>query len=197
MTTATWDELEKTESRRSGVKHTALGLSANGISEGEVHPSLGAYSQELRGLEVLSRTKAQANSWMGKLWSEAIASGRSSAVDRLPELVIAELESNSHQFSTVEFQFLVDKTSATPLEARSAIRLLASIAEEGALPVPKLAPYLRGFLRDPDPAVRLSAAEAIWQVLDRSSLAAVKESIARESNQTVRTTLVHVAAVIA
>ncbi|MBK7830480.1 MAG: HEAT repeat domain-containing protein [Nannocystis sp.] len=86
--------------------------------------------------------------------------------------------------------------SRTLPEVLAATRLLGGIAEDGFARRETVLPHILYILTLAHPAVRTAAAEAIWQIGDRSVIDALRSALERETHPHTRLTMEHVLRVL-
>ena len=143
--------------------------------------------------EVASTTAIPAEqSILESMWDDARRSGREAAWHLLPERAIARLADRPEGVTEADLTFLASRLAGSSIEARSAVRLLATIGEDQLAPADLIGALLRDFLAHRDPSVRMGATEGIWQMLDPTLRSALLDARARESEPAVQRTMDHV-----
>lgn len=126
-------------------------------------------------------------------WVEA-ASNR----DRLAERVLDRIESGIWSVEPEDLQFL-ESLIVRQKRSLDAVRLLATLGEEGYLPREPVCELLRKLLSQyliGLPGVRIAAAEGLWQLTDRGAVPFLLKALDNEPYPWLRETLLHVLKVL-
>lgn len=143
------------------------------------------------GGQALVNSDADQSAFAG-LWAAAAAAGRETAWHRLPDQARDVLEGQSQRASKADFNFIAETMAGGPVEAVAGVRVLACLGEEDLAPMENIRALLLDFLEHQHPAVRVAAAEAFWQLADRSVTGQLQAALQRERHAQVRHTIEHV-----
>jgi hypothetical protein len=127
-----------------------------------------------------------------RMWAAAAARGRDTEWHQLLDKALEALEARQEGAMPADLTFVASTMDRPRVEVLTAVRLLGAIGEDGLAPVGDVRALLADFLEHRDPAVRIAAVEAFWQIADKASAPKLKSALDRETHPEVRDNLMHV-----
>jgi hypothetical protein len=176
----------------------AVGVSDGGVTRSpgnaELVRMLVGKGTGQREIEIAGKIR---NSPLSPLWARATASANEAVWNRLPMDALKAIEQRAAEVDVAEMTFLADAATQGTQEAVAAVRLLASLGEEGFVPMDRIRSLLREVLARNVPAIRIAVVHAFWQMGDGEGRTALQEAIGVETDAVVRSEMEHVLRVLA